>query len=165
MYSSLGMSNGAFMSYRLACESMPGLVGIVAVSRARPTPTRDSMRLGPPRVSAAYSWQQTTKPCGLKAGPTPISAREATLPQGDVIQRWATTRGLRPVRLGDAVQSRYRCGGERQGDCLSLATAQDAGTTWSLSSGRWNHPLIFPRLSEDFGELILDWLFRGPDQG
>ena len=28
----VGMSNGAFMSYRLACEGMPGLAGIVAVA-------------------------------------------------------------------------------------------------------------------------------------
>ena len=47
-----GLSNGAFMSYRLACESLPGLTAIVAVGGSSFS-DRGALRLRPPHLHPA----------------------------------------------------------------------------------------------------------------
>ena len=157
-----GMSNGAFMSYRLACESMPGLVGIVAVAGSSYS---DEIRCDSARpVSVLHIHGNGDETVRFEGGSNPDIGEGSHPAAGDVIQRWARRAGcdlsasetLSNLDIDAAVSGKETAVTRYRSGCRDDLVVE----FWEMESS--SH---IPKLSEDFGELILDWLFRGPDQG
>ena len=155
----VGMSNGAFMAYRLACDGMPGLAGIVAVAGSSfADPERcDSAR--PISVLHIHGTEDETIRIGGGSNP---EIGEGRYPDArEVAGRWArradcglgvevTPAGLVDIDADvDGFETRIlRYGMGRCPGGLSVEL-------WEMHGS--SH---VPRLSEGFGWLIMGWMLE-----
>ena len=158
----VGLSNGGYMSYRLACESVPGLAGIVVLAGSSyADPTRcESAR--PVSILHVHGTNDEVVP--IKGGSNPDIGVGSHPGARDVVERWATRSGcdLSAAETLPNLDIDAEASGKE-----TLVTRYRSGCRDDLIVEFWemeSSPHV-PRLTEGFGERILDWLFRGPDQG
>ena len=151
-----GMSNGGFMAYRLACESLPGLAGIVVVAGSSFSDEARCNSASP--VSVLHIHGTADEVISFEGGSNPDIGRGSYPSARVVIHRWARRAGCdlseaetlpnldmdRAVGGSETSVSRYRSG------CWDGLVVE----LWEMDSS--SH---VPRLADDFGERILDWLF------
>ena len=152
----VGLSNGGFMSYRLACESVPGLTAIVVVGGSSFTDPARCASARPISVLHVHGTADTvikfeggTNP-GLGEGSHP-AARELN-------QRWAERAGC-DLSLVENLPNL---------DIDTLAGGDETSVTRYRSGCRDNLVVEFwemegsphvPLLADDFGQRILAWLY------
>ena len=153
----LGHSNGGFMAYRLACEGVPGLAGIVSIAGSS---FEDPARCdGADAVSVLQVHGGRDRIVRIDGGVLPALGPGRYPAAAEVVERWALRAGcdtpsenLSPIRVGDGVKnswahvSRYLSG---CADGVTVEFWQVPGAGHILSGG-------------DFMDLVLEWLF---DQG
>lgn len=152
----VGMSNGASMSYRLACENLPGLTAIVAVAGSFYS---DPNRCAPAHpVSVLHIHGTDDNVIKIEGGSDPNIGPGTYPPIRETVQRWADRAGCnlsgaetlprldidRNVSGTETNVTRFRSG------CRDNLVVE----YWELESS----PHV-PDFSSDFGELILGWLF------
>ena len=153
---SVGLSNGGFMSYRLACESLPGLAAIVALGG---TSFPDPARCASARpVSVLHIHGTDDEVVNFDGGTNPAIGEGSFAAARELNQRWAERAGC-DLELAERLPSldidagtdgdetsviRYRSG------CLDGLVVE----FWEMKSS----PHV-PRLSDDFGQRILAWLY------
>ena len=150
----IGLSNGAFMSYRMACESMPGLRGIVPVGGADfDDPARCE---GARPLSVLHIHGTGDVVIGYHGGSS--EAGTAYPAAEEAVRRWASRAGcdlgaaemLEPLDLDFTLSGaetqplRYRRG------CRAGVTVE----LWTIEGGA-HVPAFDP---DDIGERILAWL-------
>ena len=151
-----GVSNGGFMSYRLACESLPGLAGIVVVSGSSFSDETRCDSANP--VSVLHVHGTVDEVIRFEGGSNPdIGGGRHPAPR-DVVHRWARRAGCdlseaetlstldidRAVDGSETSVTRFKSGC-REGLVVELLEMDSSSHV--------------PRLADDFGELILGWLF------
>ena len=154
-----GLSNGAFMSYRLACESLPGLTAIVAVAGSSFTDPARCASAHP--ISILHIHGTADDVVKIEGGSNP-NLGEGTHPDArELARRWAERAGcdisgaeslpnldIDTRADGDETTvTRYRSG------CRDNLVVE----FWEMESS----PHV-PRLAPDFGQRILAWLFEPP---
>lgn len=152
----VGMSNGASMSYRLACENLPGLTAIVAVAGSfYSDPTRCASARP---VSILHIHGTEDSVIEIDGGSDPDIGEGSYPPASEVVQRWAQRAGcdvsgteslpnldINTKADGDETKvSRFRSG------CRDNLVVE----YWVMESS----PHV-PSLAPDFGQRILAWLF------
>ena len=152
----VGLSNGGFMSYRLACESMPGLTAIAVVGGSSFTDPARCASARPVSVLHVHGTGDTvikfeggTNP-GLGEGSHP-AARELN-------QRWAERAGC-DLSLAENLPNL---------DIDTSAGGDETSVTRYRSGCRDNLVVEFwemeasphvPLFADDFGQRILAWLY------
>ena len=153
-----GMSNGGFMSYRLACESLPWLAGIVVVAGSSFSDETRCDTASP--LSVLHVHGTADEVISFEGGSNPDIGRGNHPAARDVVHRWGRRAGCdlseaetlpkldvdRAVDGSETSVTRYRSGCQ-DGLVVEL---------WEMDSS--SH---VPRLADDFGALILDWMFGG----
>ena len=154
-----GMSNGASMAYRLACDGMPGLAGIVAVSGSSFSDPERCKSAGPISVLHIHGTKDETILIG--GGSNPEIGKGSYPATREVTSRWARRAGCGlgvevtgpslDIDAGvDGVETRvlrYGMGGCSGGLSVEL---------WEMQGS--SH---IPELSDDFGERIIEWMLEG----
>ena len=151
-----GMSNGASMSYRLACESLPGLTAIVAVAGSfYSDPTRcDSAR--PVSILHIHGTEDSVIEIG--GGSDPNIGEGSYPPAKEVVQRWAQRAGC-DVSGAESLP-RLDVDTKADGD-ETIVSRFSSGCRDNLVVEYWvmeSSPHV-PSLASDFGQRILAWLF------
>ena len=151
-----GLSNGGFMSYRLACESLPGLAAIVVVAGSSfSDETRCDSAIP---VSVLHVHGTADEVVTFDGGSNPDLGKGNHPAPLDVVHRWArrldcdlseaeTLPNLdidRTVDGSETSVTRFKSG------CRGGLVVE----FWEMDSS--SH---VPRLADDFGELILGWMF------
>ena len=152
-----GMSNGGFMSYRMACESLPGLAGIVVVAGSSFSDETRCDSASP--VSVLHVHGTADEVISFEGGANPDIGIGNHPAARDVIHRWARRAGcdlseaetLPNLDIDQAVD----------GSETSI-TRYDSGCRDGLVVEFWemDSSSHVPRLADDFGELILGWMFE-----
>ena len=156
---SMGYSNGGFMSYRLACESLPGLAGIASVAGSS---FDDSARCdGATPVSVLQVHGDEDEVIKIDGGANSDLGPGSHPAASELVARWAQRAGcdmpaesLPPIgvsRFGsgtDTTVTRYRDG------CLDGVTIE----FWTVAGA--SHTII---ARDDFIDRVLDWLFAQGD--
>ncbi len=154
----VGLSNGAFMSYRMACESMPGLGGIVAVGGTTFDDPERCAGAAPVSVLHIHGTGDVVIQYGggsSNSGDTHYPGAEET------VRRWASRAGcdlsaaeiLEPIDLDFTLSGaetqplRYREG------CAAGVTVE----LWPIEQGA-HVPAFDP---DRIGARLVDWLFAG----
>ena len=156
----VGMSNGAFMSYRLACEGMPELAGIVAVAGSSYSdPARcDSAR----PISVLHIHGTEDETIRIEGGSNPEIGEGSYPAAREVAERWARRAGcgLSATVTPQNLDIDERVGGsETRVIHYGASGCQDGLSVefWEMEGS--SH---IPRLSDEFGQRIVDWLLEGP---
>ena len=153
-----GMSNGGFMAYRLACDGIPGLAGIVVVAGSSFLDETRCDSASP--VSVLHVHGTADEVISSEGGSNPDIGRGNHPATRDVVHRWARRAGCdlseaetlpnldiyRAVDGSETSVTRYQSG------CQDNLVVE----LWEMDSS--SH---VPRLADDFGELILGWMFVG----
>ena len=153
-----GMSNGGFMTYRLACESLPGHAGIVVVAGS--SFSDDTLCDSASPVSVLHVHSTADEVISFEGGRNPDIGKGTHPAARDVVHRWARRAGCdlseaetlpnldidRAVDGSETSVTRYRSG------CQDGLVVE----FWEMDSS--SH---VPQLTDDFGELVLGWLFGG----
>ena len=151
-----GLSNGAFMSYRLACESLPGLTAIVALAGSSFTDPERCASARP--VSVLHIHGTGDDVIKIEGGSNPDLGEGSHPNARELVRRWAeragcdiaATENLPDLDVdtradGDETTvTRYRSG------CRDNLVVE----FWEMESS----PHV-PRLAPDFGQRILAWMF------
>ena len=152
----VGLSNGAFMSYRLACESLPGLTAMVALAGLS---YPDAVRCASARPVPILHIHGTDDSVVKIEGGTNPDIGEGSYPGArELVRRWAQRAGCDlsgaeslpdldiDVRADgtETKVTRYRSG------CRDNLVVE----YWEMESS----PHV-PRVAPDFGQRILAWLF------
>ncbi len=151
----VGMSNGALMSYRLACESLPGLTAIVAVAGSfYPDPNRCASARP---VSVLHIHGTDDDIIKVEGGSDPSIGPGSYPPIRETVQRWAGRAGCN-LSGGETLP---RLDIDRSVDGAETnVTLFRSGCRDSLVVEYWeleSSPHV-RRLASDFGERILGWL-------
>ena len=155
----IGMSNGAFMAYRLACDGFPGLAGVVAIAGSSYSDPARCDSAHP--VSVLHVHGTDDEVIRIDGGSNPEIGPGNHPAAREVVRRWATRAGCDPsvaealprldmdaaVKGAETSVLRYRSG------CRDDTVVE----YWEMDSS----PHI-PKLADDFGERILNWLISGP---
>ena len=154
----VGMSNGAFMAYRLACEGMPGLAGIVAVAGSSFSDPERCELARPVSVLHVHGTEDDVVRIGGGSNP---EMGEGRYPDAREVAGWWARRAgcglgveVTPAGLDidadvDGFETRiFRYGMDRCADGLSVEF-------WEMHGS--SH---VPRLSEGFGRLIMGWMLE-----
>ena len=151
-----GMSNGGFMSYRLACESLPGLAGIVVVAGSSFSDEARCNSASP--VSVLHIHGNADETIAIDGGSNPDIGRGNHPAAWDVISRWARRAGcdLSEAETLPNLDIDRAVGGSKTSVTRYGSGCQDGLVVefWEMDSS--SH---VPRLADDFGELVLGWLF------
>ena len=153
-----GMSNGGFMAYRLACEGINGLAGVVVVAGSSFSDETRCDSASP--VSVLHVHGTADEVISFEGGSNPDIGWGNHPAARDVVHRWARRAGCdlpeaetlpkldvdRAVDGGETSVTRYQSG------CQDGLVVE----FWEMDSS--SH---VPRLADDFGELILGWMFGG----
>ena len=154
-----GLSNGAFMSYRVACENLPGLTAIVALAGSSFTDPARCASANP--ISILHIHGTADDVIKIEGGSNP-DLGEGTHPDArELTLRWAERAGCdtsgaenlpnldidRGADGKETTVTRYRSG------CRDNLVVE----YWEMESS--TH---VPRLASDFGPRILAWLFESP---
>lgn len=154
----VGMSNGGFMSYRLACESLPGLAGVVVVAGSSFSDETRCDSANPVSVLHVHGTEDDVIAFG--GGTSPDLGRGTYPAARDVVLRWARRAGCDPsaaetlpnLDLDSAVDGSETSVTRYGSGCQDGLVVE----LWEMDSS--SH---VPRLADDFGEHILGWLFGG----
>ena len=153
-----GMSNGGFISYRLACEGIDGLAGIVVVAGSS---FSDETRCdSASTVSVLHVHGNADEVISFEGGSNPDIGRGNHPAARELVHRWARRAGCdlseaetlpnldidRTIDGSETSVTRYQSGC-RGGLVVEL---------WEMDSS--SH---VPSLADDFGELMLGWMFGG----
>ena len=152
----VGMSNGAFMSYRLACEGMPGLAGIVAVAGSS---FEDPERCGSARPISLLHIHGTEDDVVQISGGSNPEIGEGSYPDARTVAgQWARRAGcslgvkVTPPSLDidvdvDGLETRiFRYG---MGRCPGGVSVE----FWEMKGS--GH---VPELSGGFGRRVMEWM-------
>ena len=151
-----GLSNGAFMSYRLACESLPGLTAIVAVGGSSFT---DPARCASARpISILHVHGTGDDVIKIEGGSNPDLGEGSHPDARELALRWAERAGcdLSGVENLPNLDIDARADGDE-----TAVTRYSSGCRDNLVVEFWemeSSPHV-PRLAPDFGRRILAWLF------
>ena len=152
----IGLSNGAFMSYRMACESMPKLRGIVSLAG---TSFHDAKRCEGARPLPILHIHGTADATILYNGGSRAGGAVRYPGAKETVERWASRAGC-DFEAGDTLESldlvadlpgaettplRYRTG------CNTGITVE----LWTIQDG--SHVPAFD--SNDIGDRLTSWLF------
>ena len=149
----LGHSNGGFMSYRLACEGIPGLVAIASLAGTSFSDPSRCAFASPVSVLQIHGTADEIVAYDGSTGENEYAGAE------EVALRWAALarcdltdpETLPPLDLDqgidgpETVRTRYRTG------CRHDVTIE----LWTMEQG--SHA---PHFSPDFGQRLLEWLFN-----
>ena len=152
----VGMSNGAFMAYRLACDGVPGLAGIVAMAGSSYS---DATRCDSARPVSVLHIHGTEDDVVQISGGSNPEIGEGSYPDArKVAERWARRAGcglgveVTPASLDideglDGAETRVaRYGMSR---CLGGVSVE----LWEME--RSGH---VPELSGEFGRRMMEWM-------
>ena len=156
---SMGYSNGGFMSYRLACESLPGLAGIASIAGSSfDDPARCD---GATPVSVLQVHGDEDEVIKIDGGSNPDLGPGSHPAASELVARWAQRAGcdmpaeslpaIGVSRSGSGTETtirRYRDG------CLDGVTVE----FWTVAGA--SHYII---AKDDFIDRVLDWLFAQGD--
>ena len=151
-----GLSNGAFMSYRLACESLPGLTAVVALAG---TSFTDPARCASARPISILHVHGTDDDVVKIEGGTNPDIGEGSYPgASELVRRWAQRAGcdLSGAENLPNLDIDARADGDE-----TTVTRYSSGCRDNLVVEYWemeSSPHV-PRLAPDFGRRILAWLF------
>ena len=151
-----GMSNGASMSYRLACESLPGLTAIVAVAGSFYS---DPARCASARpVSILHIHGTDDNVIEIGGGSNPNIGEGSYPAASEVVRRWAQRAGCDLSGAENLPSLDIDAGAD--GDETSVIR-YGSGCRDSLVVEYWEMESSphAPRLAPDFGQRILAWLF------
>ena len=153
----VGVSNGGFMSYRLACESFPGLFAVVSIMGSSYVDAADCAN--PTPVSVLQVHGTADADVLYDGGLVGIDGQVADTPGAlDLVLRWAERAGcdVSGVEQLDAIEIDYSTDGEetlvnriRRG-CADGITIE----LWTMQ-GIGHAPAFLP---EQIGGLVLNWL-------
>ncbi len=154
-----GMSNGGFMSYRLACEGMPGLAGIVALAGSSHS---DATRCDSARpISVLHIHGDDDDTVRIEGGWNPEIGEGSYPAASEVTQRWARRAGcdLSAAETLPNLDIDAGVGGKETSVTRYRSGCRDNVVVefWEMKGS--SH---VPRLSGEFGQSILDWMFEGP---
>ena len=151
----VGLSNGAFMSYRLACESFPGLTAIVAVAGSS---FADPARCASARpVSILHVHGTGDQVIKIAGGPNPDLGEGSHPDARDLARRWAERAGC--DLSGAENLPNLDVDAKADGDETSVIRYRSGCRDnlvvefWEMESSRH-----VPSLAPDFGQRILSWL-------
>ena len=153
-----GMSNGGFMSYRLACENLPRLAGIVVVAGSSFSDEKRCDTVNP--VSVLHVHGTADEVISFEGGPNPDIGRGNHPAARHVVHRWARRAGcdlseaetLPKLDVDRAVEGSETSVTRYQSGCQDSLVVE----LWEMDSS--SH---VPKLADDFGELMLGWMFGG----
>ena len=152
---SMGYSNGGFMSYRLACESLPGLAGIASIAGSSfSDPARCD---GATPVSVLQVHGDEDDVIRIDGGSNPDLGPGSHPSASELVARWAQRAGcdMPAESLPSIGVSRFGSGTE-----TTVARYRDGcgdGVTvefWNVAGA--SHFII---TKDDFIDRVLDWLF------
>ena len=151
-----GLSNGSFMSYRLACESLPGLTAIVALAGSSYS---DPARCASARAVSILHIHGTDDSVNKIEGGTNPDVGEGSYPGvSELVRRWAQRAGcdLSGAENLPSLDIDTKADGDETTVTRYLSGCRDnlAVEYWEMESS----PHV-PRLAPDFGRRILAWLF------
>jgi polyhydroxybutyrate depolymerase len=158
-----GISNGAMLTYRLACD-LPGvLAGIAPVAGAMPAAIADRCTQAPAVALAAF--QGSADPHVRYGGGGVAARRGRVLPAVESVELWAASAGctdtptvpMEPDRVTDGTRVRLSTwGGCRDGHDVELYTIEGGGHTWpgDRASGR-----LLGRVTRDLDATTTIWSF------
>ena len=150
----VGLSNGGFMSYRLACDSMPGLTAIAVLGSSSFTDPERCASARPISVLHMHGTNDTT--VAFEGGTIP---GQGSLPAArELNQRWAERAGC-DLSLAENLPS-LNMDSWAGGDETSI-TRYRSGCRDNLVVEFWEmeSSAHLPRLTGDFGQRILAWLY------
>ena len=152
----VGLSNGGFMSYRLACDSLPGLTGIVAMGGSS---FSDPARCATARpISILHVHGTGDSVIKIEGGSNPELGEGVHPDARDLARRWAERAGcdLSGAENLPNLDIDARADGDE-----TTVTRYSSGCRDNLVVEFWemeSSPHV-PRLAPDFGRRILAWLF------
>ncbi len=151
----MGYSNGGFISYRLACESLPGLAGIASIAGSSfDDPTRCD---GATPISVLQVHGDEDEVISIDGGSNPDLGPGSHPAASELVARWANRAGcdMSPESLPAIGVSRFGNGTEttvtryRDG-CRDGVTIE----FWTVVGA--SHFIV---TKDDFVDRVLDWLF------
>ena len=156
----VGTSNGAFMAYRLACEGMPGLAGIVAVAGSSFEDPARCESASPISVLHVHGTEDDV--VQISGGSNPEIGEGSYPDARNVAGRWARRAGcglgveatLPKLDIDTGVDGaetrvfRYGMGRCPNGVSVELWEMEGSGHV--------------PELSEDFGQRMMEWMLGDP---
>lgn len=152
-----GISNGGFMSYRVACESMPRLAGIVVVNGSS---FSDPARCESSRpVSILHLHGTADSVVAIQGGSNPFLGTGSHPAAREVVQRWARRAGCdlsRSESLGSLDIDLNSDSDE------TIVTRYRAGCRDNVIVEYWEMELVphAPRFAPDVGQRLLAWMFN-----
>ena len=153
----IGLSNGGFMSYRMACESMPGLRAIAPVAGAT---FSDPTRCEGARPVSVLHIHGTADPTIRYAGGGGRDGRPSYPGAEESVHRWATRAGCE-MEAAETMPSLdlVEALPDEETDVTRYDTGCEDGVKvelWTIEDGR--HVPGFD--AADFGERVVAW-FKG----
>ena len=153
-----GMSNGGFMAYRLACDGFPGLAGIVVVAGSSFSGETRCDSANP--VSVLHVHGNADEVVSFEGGSNPDIGKGNHAAARDVVHRWARRAGcdLSEAETLPNLDIDWAVDGSETSVTRYLSGCRDGLVVelWEMDSS--SH---VPQLSNDFGELVLGWMFGG----
>ena len=162
----VGHSNGGFMAYRLACEEVPGLEGIVSLAGGAHS-SADECRV--PRPLSVLQIHGTEDDLVLyETGPLPVHPDPDRKPVPGAwasVTRWAERAGcdldvvveLDPIDADSAVEGDETTVKRYSQGCVNAAVME----LWTIEGGG-HVPIVW---ETDFTPAILDWIGERYSQG
>ncbi len=157
-----GFSNGAFFSYRLACELSSQIAAVAPVSGTLGADLKRFVKAPSRPVSIIHFHGKQDTFCPYAGGPGKGGLESVALPGAEkTIQFWVAFDGCQPkpveeLRKGRAVCRRY--GGGKDKSEVVLWTLEDGGHTWP--GGESTLPVgIAGPINHDISATELMWKF------
>lgn len=163
-----GISNGGFMTDRLACDLSNKIAAVAAV--AAPMPTDLSARCAPKRPVPYLLIQGTADPLVPAQGGPILGERGTVLSASETAQKWASIDGCKPTpatgqepdTTNDGTSVSYETyGGCRNRSAVMLYLVEGGGHTWPGGLQYLPESLI-GKTSRDVDADALIWAFLQP---
>ena len=152
---SVGLSNGGFMSYRLACESLPGLTAIVSLGGTSYSDAAQCASGRPVNILHIHGTDDSV--INIEGGTNPDISEGSYPGAMEVVRRWAQRAGcdLSSTENPPTLDIDSRTDDEETSVVRYSSGCRDnlVFEFWEMESS----PHV-PRLTPDFGQRILDWL-------
>ena len=153
---SVGLSNGGFMSYRLACESLPGLTAIVALGGTSYSDAAQCASSRPVPILHIHGTDDSV--VNIEGGTNPDISDGTYAGARELVRRWAQRAGcdLSSPENPPNLDINSRADGAETSVVRYSSGCRDnlVFEFWEMESS----PHV-PRLTPNFGQRILAWLF------